>query len=84
MTKQRPAAFYVDIAVIVLALILIIVKFCSPAQKATETIYPTPLRPGDKIAIIANQATSARKKRQSSSRAMQPATDTPLPPLKPK
>ena len=53
MTKQRPAAFYVDIAVIVLALILIIVKFCSPAQKATETIYPTPLRPGDKIAIIA-------------------------------
>jgi len=52
-TNTRPASFYVDIAVVAISLILLIVRFCSPSQKAVDTIYPAPLKPGDKIAILA-------------------------------
>lgn len=52
-STRRPASFYADIAVLAIALILIVVKICTPSQKAPDTIYPAPLCPGDKIAILA-------------------------------
>ncbi len=53
MTTKRPASLRIDIAVLAITLILFVVKLCTPSQKAVETIYPAPLRPGDKIAILA-------------------------------
>ena len=53
--KHRYASLLaLDVAVIALILIFFVVKAsASPAQRASETIYPRALEPGDRIAILA-------------------------------
>ncbi|MBO5267562.1 MAG: LD-carboxypeptidase [Muribaculaceae bacterium] len=54
MKHRITAAMAADVAVIALFLILFVVKATAmPGQRAADTLYPRPLRPGDKIAILA-------------------------------
>lgn len=41
-----------DLCAIILALILFITWIAMPRQKSPDTIYPAPLRPGDRIAVL--------------------------------
>lgn len=50
---NRKRAIIGGACAITIVLLLIIVKACFPTQKASATIYPPALKPGDKIAILA-------------------------------
>jgi len=54
MKNKYPSTTAVDVAVIALILIFFVIKATAmPEQKASETIYPRALQPGDRIAILA-------------------------------
>ncbi len=48
-----PRSRIADMAMLALTITVLIVFFMTPGQKSTGIIYPAPLRPGDKIAILA-------------------------------
>lgn len=55
MTSRRKLSYsrLADLAILLLALVLIIIYLMTPHQKSPDTIYPAALQPGDKIAILA-------------------------------
>lgn len=54
MKHRITAAMAADVAVIAIFLILFVVKATAmPGQRAADTLYPRPIQPGDKIAILA-------------------------------
>ena len=51
--NRIPRRRIADMAMLALTLTILIAYMVTPHQKSPDTIYPEPLRPGDKIAILA-------------------------------
>lgn len=50
--NKLTAIVLLNLIVAATAAILILTRMCTPSHKTSDTIYPAPLKPGDKIAVL--------------------------------